>query len=315
VESADLNSLRVTGNAQFTILDDQGPITISGDGLVSVEGFAHGITFRGLPRLSLSPYSQVIDAAGPVRLHNAPHAHLAGRVGRGLSSRDGIEIEGIYGQVEGVSLVNFSVPLSWVATEVFDTIRKNAILATALLHPDLPGMRDTVKSWITKPRLRRRNVDPVELDYASAISGLSHIGNSPASVRTKLAWCAYRIRHLQTIGKAERFILGAYRLIGYGEWLMPAFILCFFFALSMAMVYLYLSGESLTLTVAGIKHFLIVVTGWLVSPLHLLNLTGEKEGAVHFAEPLDTLVRLLIAAPFATGVLALRKYVKDEKPD
>jgi hypothetical protein len=153
-----------------------------------------------------------------------------------------------------VSLVNFSVPLSWVASEVFDTIRKNAILATALLHPDLPGMRDTVKSWITKPRLRRRNVDPVELDYASAISGLSHIGNSPASVRTKLSWCAYRIRHLQTIGKAERFILGAYRLIGYGEWPMPAFILYFFFALSMAMVYLYLSGESLTLTVAGIKH-------------------------------------------------------------
>jgi hypothetical protein len=90
-----------------------------------------------------------------------------------------------------------------------------------------------------------------------------------ASVRTKLAWCAYRIRHLQTIGKTERFILGAYRLIGYGERPMPAFILYLVFALVVTLVYL--SDESLALTAAGIGHFLTVLFGWLVGPLHLLN--------------------------------------------
>jgi len=117
---------------------------------------------------------------------------------------------------------------------------------------------------------------------------------------------------LQTTGKTERFILAAYRLIGYGERPMPAFILYFVVALLMAM--LSLRDESLALTISGIKHFLTVVTGWLVSPLHLLNLTEDKDSIVHFNQPWDTFARLLIAAPFATGLLALRKYVKDEKP-
>ena len=93
---------------------------------------------------------------------------------------------------------------------------------------------------------------------------------------------------------------------------MPAFVLYFVAALLMAMVSLW--DESFAPTVAGVRHFLTVVTGWLVSPLHLLNLTEDKDSLVHFNQPWDTFARLLVAAPFATGLLALRKYVKDEKP-
>jgi len=92
---------------------------------------------------------------------------------------------------------------------------------------------------------------------------------------------------------------------------MPAFILYFFLALLMSLIWL--RHEGLTLTTAGISHFLTVTTGWLISPLHLLNLTQDKDSIVGFSQPWDTFARLLIAAPFATGLLALRKYVKDEK--
>jgi hypothetical protein len=315
VERVRLSSLCIGQTAQVSALDDIGPISISGPGAVEVDRTVHGLTFvEPAPRLFMRPYSQMINAAGPFTLRYGPHARLAGRADGGSSSRDRLELRDIDadpGGLTGVSLVNFSVPVSLQGIQMLNVIRDNAILATPLLHDDLPGMHDTVKSQIAKRQLRRREVEAIEMDYASAISSLSHIGNSPASVRTKLAWCAYRVRHLQTTGP-ERFILGAYRLIGYGERPMPAFILYFVFALFVTIVYL--SDESLALTAAGIGNFLTILFGWLVSPLHLLNLTGEKEGTVSFIQPWDTLARLLIAAPFATGLLALRKYVKDEKP-
>jgi hypothetical protein len=321
VESAELSRVYLTENAQLSLLEDAGPISILGSGKVEVWRSANGLKFDGTAlSLHMMRYSQVIEAAGSVRLYSGPHARLTGRAAGGSFQRNALKLREINdepGAVTGMSLINFSVPVSLQGIQMLNIIKENAILATPLLHNGLPGMRDTLKSrahrcWVARRRLRPRKVEALEMDYASAISGLSHIGNSPASVRTKLAWCTYRIRQLQTTGKAERSILATYRLLGYGERPMPAFILYFAVALLMAM--LSLSDESVTLTISGIKHFLTVVTGWLVSPLHLLNLTEDKDSIVHFNQPWDTFARLLIAAPFATGLLALRKYVKDEKP-
>jgi len=332
MKRAELDTICVDEDAQLTLMDDQGPISICGPGLVQVESSARGLNFLDPPpRLVMARYSQVVDAAGPVRLQEAQDARLAGALQPGGSLIEGLEVRDIPGDssvIKGMSLVNFKVPVTLHGLQVLTVIRENAILATPLLHPGLPGWsklhgllrppksrggRDHSKALAEPPKEPGASTKSTETEYASAISALSHIGNSPASVRTMLAWCAYRVRHSHTTGKVERLILWAYRLIGYGERPMPAFILYFFLALLMSLIWL--RHEGLTLTTAGISHFLTVTTGWLISPLHLLNLTQDKDSIVGFSQPWDTFARLLIAAPFATGLLALRKYVKDETSD
>jgi hypothetical protein len=40
---------------------------------------------------------------------------------------------------------------------------------------------------------------------------------APGASRTKVGWCAYRLRHATTAGRMERFALTGYRMLGYGE--------------------------------------------------------------------------------------------------
>ena len=126
----------------------------------------------------------------------------------------------------------------------------------------------------------RERVSSLEYQYASAISTLTQASTSPAAVRTLLAWCAYRTRQSVTPGHIEKGVLGAYRLIGYGERPMPAFVL--YAVVAVVMTVIGLHTLPLDITLSGIGKFLREYVGWLISPIHVLSLTKSESGAPAF---------------------------------
>jgi hypothetical protein len=104
-------------------------------------------------------------------------------------------------------------------------------------------------------------------------------------------------------------VLWLYRLIGYGERVLPPVALYMVGALTFAV--LRLSGNSISFTPGGVETFLSAFSDWLATPLHILNFTDDIANHWGFSQPWNTFARLLLAVPFATAALALRKYVKE----
>ena len=92
---------------------------------------------------------------------------------------------------------------------------------------------------------------------------------------------------------------------------MPAFVL--YAVVAVVMTIIGLHNLPLDITLVGYRQVLREYAGWLISPLHVLSLTKSESGAPAFVEPWDTLARLAVAIPFATGILSLRKYVKQNQ--
>lgn len=92
---------------------------------------------------------------------------------------------------------------------------------------------------------------------------------------------------------------------------MPALVL--YAVVAVVMTVIGLHTLPLDITLSGIGKFLREYVGWLISPIHVLSLTKSESGAPAFVEPWDTLARLAVAIPFATAILSLRKYVKQNQ--
>lgn len=144
----------------------------------------------------------------------------------------------------------------------------------------------------------------IEAEYANALADLAASRGAPASVRTNLAWLSYRMANLTAPGRAERFVLWLYRMIGYGERVMPAVICYAVVALTCAIISLHAAAFSLS--PSGFHLFLGRWGDWLASPLHLLHFNDSITDTGWWF----TLGRALVAIPFLTAVLALRNYVK-----
>ncbi|MQW74878.1 hypothetical protein GHK92_03250 [Nocardioides sp. dk4132] len=76
---------------------------------------------------------------------------------------------------------------------------------------------------------------------------------APGASRTKVGWCAYRLRHATTEGRVERLALTGYRTLGYGERPLPSLVT--WLALSMLMAGVIL-GFDPALSKMGFQTFL-----------------------------------------------------------
>jgi len=145
----------------------------------------------------------------------------------------------------------------------------------------------------------------IQTQYTRLLSRLANTKGSPASERTRVVWAAYCMRTSTAQTRSERALLTAYRMLGYGErpgpplvtWLATAMILAPTGPRRGPML-----DPSLELT----RRLLHNWCDYLLSPLHLLNLAG----GVSAPGPFLTVTRTLVAIPFVTAVLAIRRFVK-----
>lgn len=253
-----------------------------------------------------------------MRLGAVSQASIAGvvRQGRGHASEaTALFVDGDLPEtmnVTGTSLVNVAFTADLAGITVLSALAGPARHVAPLVHDGLPGMRLPEGGTVTAFGWRRVEGESAltQAEFARALSSLAGLKGAPASARAQLAWCRYRMRNLTAPTRNERLLLSAYRLIGYGERLTAPLLMLG--CLIVLMNQLALLSSPISLSASGLWHWLRGLLDWAITPLHLLRLTEPQELAGAFAQPWDTLARLVLAVPFATSLLILRKYVKED---
>ncbi len=323
LDIARASDLRVVINehAELHLHEEASDISLTGPGGLHVVRAGKDFRFsEPCVRLTMAKYAQLLQATGPVILAEVAGASIVGiatnDTSKAVAGREPLQIREVSEEPDhsqGVTLIDVDVPVTLQGLRVLATLSDTAHQVTPVLHQKLPGLGPLSG---LKVSAFRRAPDPratslLRAQYAHALSELAATTRAPASVRTKLAWCAYRMRNVVAPGRTERVLLSLYRTIGYGERVMPA--LGLYVALAVLMTGLALADRPIDLGLRGLATWVKGVLDWLVTPLHVLKLTQNRaDSAYTFSQPWDTLARLMLAVPFATGVLALRKYVKED---
>lgn len=296
-------------DAHLSITSSCKASVLRGAGAVTLGGLAADVQFQAPIRLSTLSHSTISNASGNVVLERVENSTIVGRYD-GVNSRPpGLEIVGI-GQVSGLSRVTLDgvrFPISSEGLEVMSALAQHALQVTPAVHGALPGRRRVDRApWA------RRWMSPEEIlfnqIYAQELASLAEKKSTTGASRTILSWCAYRMRNLAAAGMVERTLLSFYRLIGYGERTGPALLTYFIIALSCTLVSE--AGRPVDLGDDGVRQFGGDLMAWLITPLHLLDLTESTAFPGDLPRPVEVIFRVIIAIPFVTGVLALRKYAK-----
>jgi hypothetical protein len=310
----------ISADVKLDIHSTSRDVQITGPGTVVFHQSAQQLTFhKPAPLIDIKNNAQLVEVAGPVRLGNVAGAGVVGKTVEydalitdsrrmlltGLSELDV--------DTSGLTIDEVVLPVTLTGLQMIAALQANGHQVTPSVHAGLPGLGPLSGARLTAFRHPRtpRSEMVIAAQYARSLADLANSKGAPASVRTKLAWCAYRMRNVVAPGRMERSLLSLYRTIGYGERVLPAAICYAVLAAIMNLISLH--DKSVLLTIDGLHHWLRGMLDWLVTPLHILKLTGDKQTTFSFSQPWDTLARLLVAIPFATGILALRKYVKEDR--
>jgi hypothetical protein len=257
----------------------------------------------------------VLNASGQVELHDVRSLQMTGAP-EGLQIRD-------HGSVGTPSDASWEdTVLTGVRLPAGLAGRRMLTLAGSAYHftpdtTDLPGRDQTFLGWLFNRDGRTNYKGPenarrllADAEYVRELARVCRDKGSPGSVATQTAWCAYRLRALKAKG-VEWVALGAYRLIGYGERPVPAFLLWFALAILFAGPVLWAGGHETEWSIRGAEVFASEVGRLLLGPLSGLTRSGGTlDSGGDFAE---VAARTLTAIPLITGGIALRNYVKSER--
>jgi|GEM_PF-5418440 len=254
--------------------------------------------------LTCSENSSIMDLSGDVRLGGCAGAHLEGARGKGFT---------ILGKVDG------STEADWSGS-ILIGFQTPPGLAGRRLLADLEGAyhlnpnASNISGW---DQALTTNLSPVtwmyylqsfradrfqparqNAEYLRELSRLAREKGAPGATRTKLGWCANRLRN-QTADGVEWIALSFYRLIGYGERPLPALVTWLIAALLSTWVALSTTNAS-----DFNETFGSMSLGPLAGIMRVDGSGAHVDGTGWLA------LRALVAIPLVTGLIALRNYVK-----
>lgn len=302
-------AVRLEERASLRVDGECAQLDVTGPGQLSLAA-ADAVTFRSPPvTLNLDPHAQVVAATGTVRLGRVASSHIAG-TGSAAGLSPGLTVESVEASADSLgnlSLVNATFPVSLSGRRTISALREHADNVTPMLTDNIPG-RGPWRLPARAPRLIREDL-MMQSEFTRALAALAGERGAPASIRTDLAWSSYRMRNASAPGRTERWVLSAYRLIGYGERAIPPLVL--YVGVALVLAALSLHEREIDPSLGGVATYLGAFGNWLITPLHLLRLTEDPPSAYTFSEPWGTLARIALAIPFVTAVLAFRNYVKE----
>lgn len=276
---------------------------------IGVGALGDNVEFRGhgdqAPNLLVRDGVVMAGLSGDCVLASASHAHLAGapegfRILKIRTDSSGKAL------TEGVVLTNFRLPSELEGRKLLARLQDAYHLDP---HTgDLPGW-GRWRYW--KLPWKRRSLSEMrrlrhDKEFMRELARLVSEKGAPGSTRTKVAWCAYRLRHLTTESKVEKAALWVYRLLGYGERPMPSFVLWAVLSVIAAAIAL---GGGLDLSLGGASRLEAETLRQASGPIAALM----KSGTASLDQEWEYVLRALVAAPLITGALALRNYVKSAK--
>lgn len=258
------------------------------------------------PSLSAGQDSTLLQVSGQLQLGQVKGAHIAGASEGFHISRIG-EPRGVIGGggaksfCEAAFIRGFKIPRGLVGRS-----HLNFLADAHHLEPhigNLPGWnyRWRPRSWFNgKPEDFEAAQRDAEL--MREMRRLAHERGASGGARTKVGWCAQRLRHVTTSGWVERSALSGYRLLGYGERPMPAFVTWLVAAVIVA-----------ALTMAGDACGWPGMGGALVEVFHAaFGPVGAitRSGAPAADQEWVYVARAAVAIPLIVGALSLRNYVR-----
>lgn len=308
-------SVQLESGSQLVISRRATHLSLTGPGKVELgsRATASRVNFKSdevtdanrCPRVSLGESAVLREASGSLRLVLGTNAQLEG-------TPKGVELHGEPPEgetrdfLEGAILRNVRFPVALESLPLLAAAQLQAEVVVPLVTHDLPG---GPRRWWLRKGLSA-GVDPAQTndenlksDYASSLVRLAESKGAPPGVRTRLAWRDYNMR-LSQAKRFDKFILWAYRGLGFGERPVPPALLfiatCFFFTM------IQYWGHSVDPTADGIHRYLTGVADWSVSPIHLVGGPGSDAAVSNW----ERLGRAVLAVIFGTTALTLRKYVK-----
>ncbi|QDO89935.1 hypothetical protein FNH13_17700 [Ornithinimicrobium ciconiae] len=304
-----VESVRVAGGAEVQVTL-KGPLTeatfagqleVTVPVRTAIDGPAFEKHGGKLPRLVAQPRSVVRGISGGVVIRAAQQATLEGAgTGFRIDKLEAPTRRGAGGEYfKDAYLRNFRVSPGLPGHSLL--VQMDEAHQVEPSTADLPG-------WDLRfPRRSRKTgeVDRRNAEFMRKLSELADTKGASGSVRTKVGWCAQRLRHETTNGWVERGALTGYRCLGYGE--RPGPPLLSWLALSLAFTFL-LWGLGL----ASVSSWGDFFTAWAdraASPIGAIVGTGTAGEANAWLY----LVRAIVAVPLVVAALCLRKYVRAGK--
>lgn len=278
----------------------------------ATNAIAGDLTFRrgqNPTQLSAGEGAILTDVTGEIGLANVAGAHIEGQ-------SEAPYVVSFWGSgsapanFDGAYLRGFKFPRGLEGRKLL-----GAMESAVLVEPstaDLPGWQYRLQrrggwaNWKTlatpSSEERYRTAFSHDAELMRQLQKLTRDTGASGEISTKVAWCAQRMRHITTRGRAERLALSIYRTLGYGERPMPSLI-----------TWLALAALFAALAVVKLPHPVMhllpmrLLGGWLrhaVSP----SFFGSGGSSVTVRGALE---RVVLAVPLVTGALALRRYVRN----
>lgn len=257
------------------------------------------------PLFSAGPKSVAASVSGEVRIGQWQGATVDGAPKSGfLIVGIGKDQNGSKNRCEEAIVTNFSVPEGIEGRRLlnqFDDAHR--------LEPQTEGLPGWDLRWKRAGSSRRATPGSDQLrdlrfdaELVRKLADLASAKGTSGSARTKVAWCAQRLRHEVTTGPIERGMLTAYRSLGYGERPGPPFATWLIASLVLAWILAQSGGEDYTNVLAGLRLW----AERAISPIGSVIGTGSGTEDASWLY----LLRAIVAIPLIVGALALRKYVR-----
>jgi hypothetical protein len=304
--STDIRSIEDLQRVGF-----RGPIKVN----ITAGGLADIVRFEGnsagLPKLSAGSAAMLEGLSGVVEVDLLRGAHLAG--GAGGVQLASVESGGLTDSV----LTGFTVPRGLPGRQLLTEMSSAFHLDPHT--PDLPGWdkrwqwtlrgisryreaRTAPEANATRRQLKHQRQLYHDAEFLRELQRLVVDKGAPGSTRSRVGWCAYRLREL-TSTRTERVALCVYRWVGYGERPLPALLTWLIVATLSAAIVL---GGRPDLSWGGLSRLAVETLRQATGPLAGLLHGGESD----VERDWEYLLRAAVAVPLVTGLLALRNYVK-----
>lgn len=325
-----------TGANKLTVVDLCGPgaVELANGGQLQLSAVEGGVTVLGKGRVHVPASRTVVGL------------HVEGDVS--LSAGPGAALERFTGALNPVTLEHVTATAPRDGSFTFGALRRTdanrspspaqlrgTTLRGVRLSDDSGGRRaihDLAEAAVVEPRLhhlrvvsrawrrpfgRRKLIGDVgerAVDdatyFAQELAGLLDRKCSSGALRTRSTWAAYRGRQLNA-GPSERFALGMFRLVGYGQRAGPPALTWLVAALVATLAILAIGPERLQLPVSVVELFLNL----LLAPLFLLRLAGDLDATmIGLADLTLMLFRTIVAVPFVFTLVAIGRYLRSDWP-
>lgn len=313
-------------NVSITVNSNNSPFTVDGTGTLVVPKNATltDVTVHAGITTNLQSGGTIMRLTGVLRTSACQNATVTAaprssfRYGGVVQDRAGRRSD----QLDNATLRGVEIPVTADGRRYLRELANTSMLDPHLDH--LPAFnrnewpRLFARRKRTKTDVERRSLGDAA-SFTQELAGLAEHKSGSGSIRTRASWAAYRARQLDSSSPWERWGLGLFRLVGYGQRPGPPAIAWLGASLLGVPLVAWARtdlGFALSISPAGVRSFFVLYIEMLLSPFVLVRLAAEPQpqDLSTFTGQVVLLARALAAIPFVFTAVAVARFLRADWP-